>query len=242
MIEPRFDQIPEELRSLRNWVVWKLVKRGPRSTKVPYDCRSGRMAKSNDPSSWSSFGDAAAALKRGYNGLGFCLTRPFVGIDLDGCRPNGTDEPWAEEIIRELGSYTELSPSGHGVHVIVKGELPDGPRQKDMGGEHHGVGLYDAARGRYLCMTGLAIHGNGIAERAPELERIHARLFPSPKPKPEAKPKMQANAPTSDEDLIERAIKANDGGKFARLWAGHWEGEYASQSEAHLALCVKLAF
>jgi hypothetical protein len=180
-----------------------------------------------------------AALKRGYTGLGFCLTPPYVGVDLDGCRVQGAEEPWAAEIIRELDSYSELSPSEKGVHVIAKGILPDGPRQKSLEGEHHGVGLYDAARGRYLTMTGCRIRGGGIIpERTAELQRIHARLFP---PKAKAQPKTKPGALT-DDDVIERARKANDGGKFARLWDGQWKGEYVSQSEADLALSMKLAF
>src|SRR5262249_43469545 len=146
-------------------------------------------------------------------------------------------EPWADQIIRELDSYTEISPSGRGAHVITKGELPDGRRQIQFDGDHHGVGLYDAARGRYLTMTGSRISGDGtIPERTAELQRIYARLFPT------EKPKSKADAPINDDDLIARARRANDSGKFCRLWDGQWQEEYASQSEADLALCRKLAF
>ena len=195
------------------------------------------------PSTWSSFPEALAAFESGgYDGLGFCFTPPYVGIDLDGCRSNETNEPWAEEIIRELDSYSELSPSGRGVHVIVRGELPDGRRQKEFEGEHHCEGLYDASRGRSCTMTGARLTGHGtIAERSQELRRIHARLFP-PEPKAKAKAKAEAGAAVADDVLIQRARKANDGGKFSRLWDGKWAGEYASPSEADLALCTKLAF
>ncbi len=146
-----------------------------------------------------------------------------------------------KEIIGELDSYTELSPSESGLHIIVKGKLPPGPRQKGFGGEHCGVGLYDAQGGRYLTMTGARVHGNGIvAERSAELQRIHARLFPPKLAK--AKTKAETGAALADDDLIERAGKARDGGKFARLWDGQWKGDYASPSEADLALCMKLAF
>jgi hypothetical protein len=249
-VKPHFNEIPEELRELPNWVVWRLEKRAGkggivRETKVPYNARTHRLAASNRQATWSSFGDATEALKalgKGYNGLGFCLTRPFVGVDLDGCRPSGNDEPWAEEILGELDTYSELSPSHTGIHAIVKGELPDGPRQKDFGDrEHHGIGLYDAARGRYLTVTGERIRAAAtIPERTIELRRIHARLFPPQPPKAKGKPKAGASLP--DDDLITRALRANDGGKFARLWNGQWEGDYPSQSEADLALCLKLAF
>ena len=244
----RYDQIPEELRALPNWVVWRLEKRTSskgvvQTTKVPYNARSHKHAKSNNPVTWSDFGAATEALKRGYQGLGFCLTAPYVGVDMDGCRPDGRDEPWAVEIIGELNSYTEISPSGQGVRVMVKGDLPDGRRQKEFGDRpHHGIGLYEAGGPRYLTITGKRIAGctGIIAERTPELRRIHARLFP-----PEAKAKTQpkaGNVPRQDDELIERALNAKDGGKFTRLWSGQWEGDYSSQSEADLALCMKLAF
>jgi primase-polymerase (primpol)-like protein len=246
-MKPRYHDIPEELRALPNWVVWRLEERVNRKgevfkTKVPYGAKSGRHAKSNQANTWTGFGDATEALKRGYDGLGLCLSRPYVGVDLDGCRPRGIDEPWAEQILGELDSYTELSPSHTGVHSIVKGELPDGPRQVDFGDRpHHGCGLYDAARGRYLCMTGERLRGAAtIPERTAELRRIHARLFPASPPK--TKTKAKAGASLADDDLIARALQANDGGKFSRLWNGHWEGDYPSQSESDLALCSKLSF
>jgi hypothetical protein len=246
-MKPQYHQIPEELRTLPNWIVWRLEKRATKAgvvqqTKVPYNARSQKHAKSNDPATWSSFSDASEALKRGYNGLGFCLSYPYVGVDLDGCRGK-TPEPWAQQILDELDSYYEASPSGNGIHVLVKGELPDGPRQKDFKDrDHHGVGLYDAVRGRYLTMTGWRLSRNGgIAERTAELQRIHARLFP-PQAKAKTKAKAEAGAAMPDDDLIARARKANDGGKFSRLWDGRWEGAYVSQSEADLALCMKLAF
>jgi hypothetical protein len=226
-----------------NWVVWKLEKRANKrgevhNTKPPYNSVTGKHAESDNPATWSSFEASKSAYERGgYDGVGFCLTGRFIGIDLDGCRPDGkTDEPWAAEIIRELGSYTEVSPSGKGIRIIVTGELPDGGRQKEFKErEHYGIGLYDAARGSYLTITGASINGNAIQERTAELRRIHERLFPP-------KAKSQTDTGIGDEELIERALKAKDGGKFARLWAGQWEGEYPSQSEADVALCMKLAF
>ena len=206
-MKPRYGDIPEELRLLPNWVVWKLEKRANnsgvvRETKVPYNAISGKHARTNDASTWAGFDQSLAAFERGgYDGLGFCFSTPFVGVDLDGCRVNGTDEPWAEEIIRELDSYSELSPSAHGVHVIVKGDLPDGRRQKDFDDrEHHGVGLYDAVRGRYFTMTGARLTGNGIiTERTVELRgftrgcfrRSRRRGKRKKKPRPKRAPTCQ---------------------------------------------------
>jgi hypothetical protein len=244
-----YGQIPEELRQSFSWVGWRTEKRVSkngvvRQAKPLYNVRTGKLAKCNDPFTWSSFDDALAAVERGeYEGPGLCLTQGVIGIDLDGCRHDGSNESFADEIVRELNSYTEISPSGGGLHIIVKGELPDGERQYEFGDRpHHGVGLYDSARGRYLTMTGDRIHGDAVNERTAELRRIHTRLFP-PKTKAKKKPPPPVSGVSamSDDELIERARKAKDGGKFARLWDGDTSG-YTSPSEADLALCAKLAF
>jgi primase-polymerase (primpol)-like protein len=126
--------IPEELKIRPQWVVWKAVGEGPQ--KIPYSAKTGRKASATDLLSWSSFDEANEALRSGqqYSGLGFVFSSgdPFAGIDLDGCVDPQTGEvaAWAMEIVRYFDSYTELSASGTGIHIIVKGlEVPN--RRKD---------------------------------------------------------------------------------------------------------------
>jgi putative DNA primase/helicase len=261
-VKPSYNRIPEELRKLSNWVVWRTENRtdakgNVRPTKVPYCAQNGRHAKTNDADTWSAFDTAvaAAANGRGYEGIGFVLTQtPYVGLDLDGCRDKDTGdiEPDAEKIINELASYSEVSPSGTGIRIIVRGMLPPGRRRKDFKDrEHHGVEMYDATSPRYLTMTGAALNGNTVVLRTRRLARLHERLFPPPPPKPKPKPAKppsgEANnagaglTALTDRDLIERAKQAKNGDKFGRLWDGDWSS-YASQSEADLALCSLLAF
>jgi hypothetical protein len=252
MIAPRFDEMPGEPLDQPIWLVWRVVERTTkagklRKTKPPFNARTGKYAKTNDPDTWVDRAEARAAYERGgWGGVGIRLTQPLVGIDYDGCvLADGSIEPEAQRMIDELGSYTELSPSRTGVRILVTGELPPGRRRKDfLDREHHGIELYDHTSPRFFTLTGHRISGNGvIAERSAELRRIYARLFPPPKPKPEQpKMKLKPTPHVSDQELIDRACAANDNGKFSRLWAGHWEGEYPSQSEADLALCTKLAF
>jgi predicted P-loop ATPase len=251
----RFAAIPEKLRKLSNWVLWRREKRFKKDgswewTKTPYQVRAEkngkhRKARSNDPSTWATYEEALAAFESGaFDGLGFCLSDLFIAVDLDGCiLPDGTIEPWAQQIMDELTSYAESSPN-NGIHIIVKGQLPEGRRQCDFKDRpHHGVALYEAGGPRYVTMTGNLIGGvTTITERTQELGRIHARYFPPEPPKTKAKAKASTNGYLADDELIERALRANDGGKFQRLWSGRWEGDYASQSEADLALCMKLAF
>src|SRR5215204_7547314 len=111
----------QNIRDLRQWLCWRLEERDGKPTKVPYSPPTGERAKSTDPETWAGYREAVRAHKEyGYDGIGFVFTSEddFCGVDLDGCLTpeTGEIEPWAQEIIEELDSYTEISPSGIGVH------------------------------------------------------------------------------------------------------------------------------
>jgi putative DNA primase/helicase len=127
------DNIPEELRRRSQWVVWKLERRRGELTKIPYDPITGKRAKSNDLMTWRPFRDALEALDDGdYHGIGFvfCSGDPYTGIDLDDVRDpeSGAIEAWALEIVEMVCAYAEISPSGRGLHIVVRGELPNSRR------------------------------------------------------------------------------------------------------------------
>jgi putative DNA primase/helicase len=230
--------IPNALRERDQWIVWQEERRDDKTTKVPYTI-TGQHAKSNDPRTWSSF-DAAlkAARTNGYNGVGFAFTDSdgLVGIDLDHCiSASGSLLPWAAAIVKEINSYTEYSPSGEGLHIILEGTLPEGGRRKGN------VEMYDQLR--YFTMTGdLLDDGHtDIQERQDELKALHARIFSKPERKPAPAPAQTSGAALDDGEILQRAMSAKNGAKFARLFAGDHAG-YQSQSEADLALCMMLAF
>jgi len=148
------ENIPDELKQHDQWVVWKAVPRDDKITKVPYDPKTGKNAKANDPSTWASFDKAWEAYESGgYTGIGFVLTEgdPFCGWDLDHCRDSETGhvEDWAMDIVHKLQGYTEVSPSGTGLRIIVKAKLPPGGRKKGN------TEVYESSR--YLTMTGHAL-------------------------------------------------------------------------------------
>ena len=122
---------------------------------MPYQSRTKTLiaAKINDPSTWYSFGATITAYEFGrgnFDGLMFALTvdDPFVFVDLDHCRDpqTGHIEHLARTYINRLAGYTELSPSGTGVHVFVRGRLPDFGRKKGN------FEVYSSAR--FATMTG----------------------------------------------------------------------------------------
>ena len=143
------DCLPEELRQRRQWVVWKLEERDGKPTKVPYIAGGSGKASSTDSLTWRSFEEAVQALETGrYNGIGFVFSSgdPFAGVDLDDCRDpeTGELEEWAAKIVEAFGSYTEISQSGTGVHIIIMGKAPNKKRGK--------VEAYSSER--YFAMTG----------------------------------------------------------------------------------------
>ncbi len=123
----RVENIPEELGIRPQWLVWKAV--GEKPDKVPYSARTGRKASSTDVMTWSTFVEAMAAYEKDeYAGLGFvfCSGDPYTGIDLDDCvDENGEIALWALEIARYFDSYTEFSATGTGLHIIVRGNVPN---------------------------------------------------------------------------------------------------------------------
>ncbi len=237
------NNIPADLVQHNQWVCWKFNDRAGKITKVPVNIRTGRFGSVSESGTWSSFGEARdyfeANRANGIEGLGFVFSQadPFVGVDLDDCfdPDTGAMEESAERIMRELNSYTELSPSRRGVHILVKGNLPAGERRKGK------IEMYDS--GRFFTVTGNHRDGTPgtIEDRQAELEDLHKRLFRlTVVPETMARAEQSGSEP-SDEELIAKASAAGNGEKFMRLWQGEITG-YPSPSEADLALCRLLAY
>ncbi len=235
--------IPEEMRRRPQWVVWKEERRDGKPTKVPYVAGGAGKASSTDPRTWRSFEEAAQAHRTGrYDGIAFVFAEddPYAGVDLDGCRNPETGEiaSWALEIVEQLDSYTEISPSGAGVHIILRGNLPPGRR-----GWGDGHGLYDS--GRYFTITGNRLAGAPakIEARQVELLVLHRKLFPPKEVVARAKPETVTGAEKISDAEVIRLAGTHNREKFEPLfWRGDWEGLYESQSEADCALCEIIGF
>jgi primase-polymerase (primpol)-like protein len=176
-----FESIPAELKLLKRWVVWKMETRVGKSTKVPYVAfATDRRASSTDSDTWSSFADArdALAAKRA-DGIGFCLGDGYIGIDLDACRDpeTGKRSEDADHILAGMKSYAEASPSGKGIHILIKGTLPDGWRKLGP------IEIY--SDGRYFTMTGEKVGiWDTIEDRSDVLKVLHQQIADDPnKPK-----------------------------------------------------------
>lgn len=239
-----FDVVPLELREVPRWVCWRYeTKADGKETKVPYKVASGRIrASSTDPETWTTFAAAVAFCnaQSWIDGIGVIVTDDddLVGVDLDGCL-NGDDlATWARSIVKKLNSYTEVSPSGHGLRVFVRGKLPPGRRQKDFEGDHVGIGLYET--GRFLTVTGNNVtRVSTVVERTTELAEIHRELFGDPKPTTNGVVHYRKPLEIADAELLARARAAGNGDRFWTLWSGDL-GDHSSASEADSALVTHL--
>jgi primase-polymerase (primpol)-like protein len=150
----QLENMPDELKLRPQWVNWRLEKRGGNPTKVPYTPGTERKASSTDLMTWGAFEEAIEVLDH-YDGVGFVFSSadPYTGIDLDDCVEQETEEikPWALEIVDYFDSYTELSATASGLHIIVKGEMTN--RRK---GE---IEVYSSKR--FFTMTGHVLGAGG---------------------------------------------------------------------------------
>jgi putative DNA primase/helicase len=123
------ENIPDELKRRQQWVSWRVEAREGKLTKVPYNPRTANKASSTDSTTWSTLEVVVSAFEsEAYSGIGFVFSSgdPYTGIDFDHClnRETGEIASWAWKWIERFDGYTEVSPSGDGLHVIVKGKSP----------------------------------------------------------------------------------------------------------------------
>lgn len=234
--------IPAELLALGQMVAWRPERRGEKITKIPVNPRTGGQASTTDPATWGTFAEADAAASTivgGGIGFVFATTDGYTGVDLDGCRDPETGEiaTWAQAIIDGLDSYTEISPSGKGVHIIVKAIKP-GEQCKVT--RPHIVEVYSAAR--FFTLTGDHLAGTPSApqDRQDELADFYRRLFPEVGPNRLTSPHNTISL--DDSALIDKAIGARNGQLFRALWNGDTSAHNEDDSAADLALCRLLMF
>ena len=187
--------IPEQLATLPQWIVWRYV--GEDRRKVPIDPKNGQNAKTNTPATWGTLAQAQATGES----LGFVFAPDdgLFGVDLDGCiSPGGEVAEWATAIIDRFATYAEISPSGTGIKLWLRGVMPGGAGRKrqievpDIAGKPPQIEAYD--RGRYFAFTGQAFGDWSIRDCQAELE---LRRWPNtgPHPCPPSRPRTRAHRP-----------------------------------------------
>lgn len=252
-----YEKIPDELKKCRQWVCWQ-SEPDPKShsgiKKIPVNPKTGGQAMSNNPETWSDF-ETAVKASRNYSGIGFMFSGSgYFGVDLDDCLPEiegylKGEKNFVSDFVDGLKSYTELSQSCHGLHIICKGKLPEGARRKGK------FEMYD--KGRYFIMTGNPIDPDNVlpvADCTESIRALHSKYL-APVRRSE-KSNVTIPQSTSEvftgrfrgsqvdmsvQDIIQKAMYSQNGEKFRKLYNGDFS-DYPSQSEADLAFCNMLAF
>ena len=186
-----YENIPQELRSLKQWGLFQLkwVKERNKNTKIPIDPYNGRAGKSNDPSTWSDFNTALKALDEieRADGLAFYFTNGYVGLDIDHISDDLADWHQGDSSVSNLinkfrlmtdETYMEVSQSGTGIHCIFKGEIPGNRRRK---------GNYEMyQQGRFFALTGNSIGIPKIVTLSKEkMQALYNFLFGADKSVPD---------------------------------------------------------
>ena len=224
-----FDHLPPELTARPQWVCrGKPGKPG----KIPYH-PGGAPAKAGQPGTWGSFGDCAAAVQAGrFAGLGFEFDGGgIVGVDFDHCIQDGQLNPWAAAWVERFASYTEISPSGTGLHILCKGALP-GKSVKRPRAE-----MYD--RDRYFTITG-AVYGS-YSRLQPAQEAVIAlykELQAETRKAPDKPTEQRTALPMAPgKDYLQIGLEKDP--RFAALWRG--DRPNGDESGDDIALMNKLA-
>lgn len=253
-VEGWLDNIPDELKARRQFVGWKYKVRKGEShwTKPPFNPhRPESEARSNDPRTWGSIDQAVDAFhdrRNKWDGVGYVFAEDdeFSGADFDNCiGPDRQIMDWAKPFIGRLHSYGEISPSGNGIKIFVRGKVPGGKGRKKtkMGPDGRGA-IEFYSRTRYFTLTGrlpTPKWPRAIADCGESLAEIFAELFP-PIPESERRPPRDAEPlDLTDHEILARAFQSRNGHIIEGLYSGDIQG-YGSHSEADFGLCSRLMF
>jgi putative DNA primase/helicase len=235
-----FDNIPQILKEQSNWVVWGIKDAPPKAPFNPASLLAGYTspAKAGVKETWSDYCAAILCVKRGLaQGIGFEFEgNDLYGIDLDNViDKHGALMPEAKDIVGSLDSYTEISPSGTGLHIFVFAPESEITRHRK---KDHFLEIYN--KGRYFTVTG-NIYGNTkqIETRSQELQSIHDKfLLPPTAEKRTSYPTISIVSGVSQDKFLSIGLERDK--VFAALWSG--QRRHGNESADDIALMNKLAY
>lgn len=232
---PNFEAMAHEMKKLNQWVMWRTdLKEDGKLEKVPYRI-NGYKASSTESSHWSSFEEVKTSYEKGgFSGIGFVFTKEsgIVGIDIDKVDVNNLSE---DIELLTIGSFTEVSVSGKGLHIFVRGRKLEG-----MPCNRGNYECYD--EGRFFVVTGNQFNGVKDVLENQIIINEFSRLY-LPVEKKEHVHNLQNEGmgnDLSDEELWEKAFRSKNGEEIRSLYNGNLINEDWSASD--MALCNHLAF
>lgn len=188
--------------------------------------------------------------------VAFCFTDdgPFVGFDLDDVKQDNQFSEEALDLVERLDTYTEVSTSSKGLHIIAEGERVDDRKNRADLSEAGHLEIYD--KNRYFVLTGEVYSGFTSVESRPtvvgEVQNDHLfkeRGFSfTGRQKPVSGHKFDGGETDASPEQIRRTIQtyaeSDDHAvdrEVLRLWQGSDEGR-ESPSEADMAFVKQLYY
>ena len=220
----KLKNIPTELKMNGLWCCWKKEKRADGSiNKIPYNALTGSKAKSNDKTTFCTYPQLLHHITE-YDGIGLGIFNGFSAIDIDHCvDDNGVISEMAQDIIDYCNSYTEISPSGHGIRIIFKTEenFVFNKEKYYIKNSNNGLEVYCSNQtNKFVTITG------SIISTTSDIVVVNIDYI--------------LNKYMSRKDVISDALARDE--KLKALWNSQAPGHGSNESELDLALCNKLAF
>lgn len=179
MTEVNIDGIPEWLRKLDKWILWRISA----GKKVPYSVTKYCPINVTTQGVGWCFDEAVAGLSRfSQTGLGLILNGDgLVAVDLDDClEPTGLVAPGVEGLLSRLGGgYIEISPSGKGLHAFGFSACKT---HTGINKSHEGLKIEMYSTKRFMTVTGNQFAGctnNECDQQLPGYESLLSELTTS---------------------------------------------------------------
>jgi len=255
-----FENVPQEMKALNQWVCWKFKETTEKDgtvkkRKIP--CKTnGIYASSINVSTWTTFDKAVSAVEEGkrVDGIGFVFTDEsgIVGVDFDHIIENGVFTPDSLEEVKSLNSYSEISPSGTGVHVYIFGEK-EGEQCKFKLPDKTDREVYNNKR--FFTVTGQTLNCSSTVNKSQEALNVLCakwELLDTTRKEAQAEERNETLKSTgvecltspemNDEEILKICRRAKNKDKFKKLFAGDISEYNNDASAADQAFCNILAF
>lgn len=240
------EKIPAQLTEIPQWVGYHLLaKENAKTDKIPKNPHTGGNAAVTYPGTWADF---MTALDFAYHtpdvdGIALVLTGQdkLVVVDIDDCvQDDGTLTDFAQEVVTLLDSYSEISPSGRGIHIYLFADMP-GERHRS---QSHGIELYDA--NRFMTVTGyhLPLTPSQVNERNAELAQLYTQIFGDEQPVTTLTPQPsleRQDVAAEDEPIWQQIFDGHKGQKLRSLFEGDVAVSKSDHSQAVIDLGNALA-
>lgn len=258
------NNVPAEMKALPQWCVFKTYSEDGKKKKVNLDVATGKWAKVNDPTTWTTFDKAIEyARQNGCEGVTFVLTENsgIKCVDLDHCIFKDADgkltkiSDAAQKIVASAkDTYAEKSTSGTGVHIFFKGDVGNlnnriaaVPGSEPVEGSKEDVEFYST--GKFISMTGncYALDGKkDLSTYTPDSEfasELKSRLGERKmiqQQTTQSQRNIRQSDRLSDDEVISMLRRSKSGSEFDRLWGG--EDVCGDHSKSDYRLVSMLAF